>query len=140
MSEGNGTGIIRIGRKGLRKFAFGEDGAPFEVDVVVAYQRWMEIDDEFRPPLPDEEGNRLVPVADMGRYNAAAAAFATELAHDPKKPNVLTVTEAREFIELLRQEYNRMADFFRPKLRAAPASPATSGAALRFSEEDQGQS
>ena len=42
MSANNG--IIRIGRKGIAKFAFGSDGEPFEVDVVVAFQRWIEIE------------------------------------------------------------------------------------------------
>ena len=46
MSAGS-NGVIRVGRKGRKKFAFGE-GEPFEVDVVVAFQEWICIDDGFR--------------------------------------------------------------------------------------------
>lgn len=84
MSEGNG--VIRIGRKGRKKFAFGDDGQPFEVDVVRVFQQWIEIDDGFRPDEEDAQGRRPIPLTDMPAYHDAAVTFVKELASaDPAK-------------------------------------------------------
>lgn len=128
MSTSNG--VIRIGRKGLKKFAFGDDGRPFEVDVVVEFQRWVEIDDSFRPPEPDEEGLRRIPAKDMGEYHKAAVGFVFSLSNTE-----VTTAEALDFIARLREQYDELASFFRPKLREEQDSPVSSGAELRFLEE-----
>ncbi len=139
MSANNG--VIRIGRKGLKKFAFGEDGAPFEVDVVVAFQEWIGIDDSFRPMLPDDDGNRMIPVDQMPAYHDAAVKFVQNLATDytpgsgTGKPPNITTAEALDFVARLREQYDELAVFFRPKLREERDSPATSEAELRFSVE-----
>lgn len=137
MSASNGTGVIRVGRKGRRKFAFGEDGEPFEVDVVVAFQEWVRIDDEFR----QEHEDRTIPPSAMADYHEAAVRFAyvqAGLAYPPPEAcdaNKITTAEALDFIARLRECYDEVADFFQPKSRAAPDSPDTSGAELRFSTE-----
>ena len=134
MSKSNG--VIRIGRKGIKKFAFGEDGTPFEVDIVEAWQGWITVDDGFRPVDEDEQGNRLIPVSEMAAYHAAAVAYVEMLAGtDTSQPNTISKAEALDFIARLREEYDELADFFRPKSRQKPDSPATSGAELRFSVE-----
>lgn len=125
MSSNNGTGVIRIGRKGLKKFAFG-DNPVFEVDVVVAFQRWLVIDDSFRTT----DGDRRIPVADVPAYHAAAQGFIAELGGGE-----VTTAEALDFLARLREQYDELADFFRPKLREERDSPDTSEAGLRFSEE-----
>ena len=129
MSTNNG--IIRIGRKGLKKFAFGDDGVPFEVDVVVAFQHWVEIDDSFRPADRDEEGNRSVPVQAMPEYHRAAVAFVKETSGGCD----VTVAEALDFIARLREQYDELAHFFRPKSREEPDLQDTSEVELRFSVE-----
>lgn len=141
MSANNG--VIRIGRKGLKKFAFGEDGAPFEVDVVVAFQEWISIDDTFRPIEVDDDGNRPIPVDQMPAYHQAAVEFVQGLAANgtrggvsPADTNRLTVAEALDFIARLREQYDELAVFFRPKLREEPDSLDTSEAELRFSVEE----
>lgn len=134
MSANNG--VIRIGKKGLKKFAFGETGAPFEVDVVVAFQGWLCIDDEFR----EREGcvDRTIKTADMPEYHQAAVQYVTSLSNmnTPGQDGIqLTVAEALEFIALLREEYDGLLTFFRPKSLNEPDSPDTSEGGLRFSEE-----
>ncbi len=134
MSSSNG--VIRIGRKGLKKFAFGEDGAPFEVDIVTAWQKWVIVDENFRPTEEDEQGNRPIPLSEMLAYHQAAVVFVETLAGtDPSQANTITPAEALDFIARLREEYDELADFFRPKSRQKPDSPATSQAELRFSAE-----
>lgn len=135
MSKNNGDGVIRVGRKGRKKFAFGEDGEPFEVDVVVAFQEWIGIDDEFR----DRTEDRSVAVADMAEYHAAAVDFvrrkATSPIDDTEVP-LITTAEALDFIARLREQYDEVADFFQPRPRAERDSPDTSEAVLQFSAED----
>ena len=151
MSANNG--VIRIGRKGLKKFAFGDDGPPFEVDVVIAFQQWVTIDDGFRVKNPEGDG-RTIPVERMVEYHQAAVGFAYEFAgpteadqladsmsrqmgYPVKSIDSITTAEALDFIARLREEYDELADFFQPKLRERPGSRDTSEPALRFSVEGQ---
>lgn len=132
MSASNG--VIRIGRKGVKKFAFGDDGAPFEVDVVVAFQQWIMIDDEFRTLTEDKS----IPLAEMPRYHQAAVEFVEGLRKEPKEaPNYVPVNpaEALDFIARLREQWSELVDFFHPKSRQERDSPDTSEAELRFSVE-----
>lgn len=132
MSEGNGNGVIRIGRKGRRKFAFGEDGAPFEVDVVAAFQEWVCIDESIRDQFED----RVIPNSAMPEFHAQAVAFATRLAGKlTDGPPTVCPAEAMDFIARLREQYDEVATFFHPRSRAERDSPDTSAVELRFSEE-----
>jgi hypothetical protein len=139
MSANNG--VIRIGRKGLRKFAIGEENDPrqlpaFEVDVVDAFQQWIGIDDSLRPLTPDEDGNRSISTADMPTYHQAAVEFVESLGGLPYA-HKLTKAEALDFIARLREQYNELAVFFRPKSLQERDSPATSEApSLHFSAEE----
>lgn len=129
------NGVIRIGRKGISKFAFGEDGQPFEVDVVVAFQEWIGIDEQFRERGED----RVLATVDMPAYHQAAVEFVMSLSggsveSSPPHSNI-TTAEALDFIARLREQYDELAAFFRPRSRDEPNSPDTSGVELRFSAE-----
>ena len=127
MSANNG--VIRIGRKGLKKFAFGEEGAPFEVDVVQAFQQWLCIDEQFR----EHNDNRTIETPEMPQYHQAAVDFATTQAAGTVA--TVTIAEALDFIARLREQYDEVAAFFQPRSRDEPDSPGSSGAELRFSAE-----
>lgn len=134
MSANNG--VIRIGRKGIKKFAFGEDGAPFDVDVVVAFQEWMIVDEGFRlqegeDVAPDDVGT--IPTESMPAYHQAALDFVCRISGN--RPDSITVAEALDFVARLREQYDELLVFFRPKSREERASPGSSGAELRFSAE-----
>ena len=129
MSKNNG--VIRVGRKGVRKFAFGDDGEPFEVDVVVAFQEWICIDETFRESTED----RSILTAEMPEYHRAAVEFVSRLAGASSSHDKITTAEALDFIARLREQYDEVATFFRPKLRDEQESPGTSAAELRFSVE-----
>lgn len=126
------NGVIRIGRKGIKKFAFGEDGEVFSVDVVVAFQEWIRIDEEFRERSEDH----TVLLGDMVDYHRAAVEFAGGLAANAHgdRPKI-TTAEALDFIARLREQYDELVDFFRPKSREEPDSHGTSGVELQFSTE-----
>ena len=140
MSASNG--VIRIGRKGLKKFAFGDDGAPFEVDVVVAFQQWIIIDEAFRPIEEDAKGNRAIPTIEMPAYHQSAVVFVQQLATNPitNEQPIITVSEALDFIARLREQYTEMVGFFQARSPEERASPATSEGGLRFSVEPTEQS
>lgn len=128
------NGVIRVGRKGKKKFAFGEDGAPFDVDVVVAFQKWICIDESFREKAED----RVIPTADMEDYHQAAVLFVKQLATDPARLETepdITTAEALDFLARLREQYDEMVDFFQPRSREKRELPATSGMETRFSAE-----
>lgn len=125
------NGVIRIGRKGLKKFAFG-DGPVFEVDVVVAFQQFLVIDDSFRAE-EDAEGRRSIPLERMQDYHQEIVAFVSSLEGTPNAS--LTVAEALDFLARLREQYEEVATFFRPKSSDEQESPDTSQQALHFSEE-----
>ena len=127
MSENNG--VIRVGRKGKKKFAFGEEGKPFEVDVVVAFQEWIGIDNQFREMSDD----RTVPNASMPSYHQAAIDFVKQLAGEDCD---ITTAEALDFIARLMEQYNEVAAFFRPKSRDEPDSQGSLARELRFSAEE----
>lgn len=130
--SGASNGVIRVGRKGRKKFAFGDDGPVFEVDVVTEMFRWTEIDDTFRVPEgePDEG---LIQPGQRDAYHAAAVEFVRNLAGPEQGP--ITVAEALDFLARLREQYNELADFFRPRSHEKPASQDSSAVELRFSAE-----
>lgn len=143
MSEGNG--VIRIGRKGVKKFAFGEDGDPFEVDVVTAFQQWIAIDDQLRQSTGDDAGK--IRLEDMPTLHEAAVQFVQSLmphaiTNDAngaqiRVPPEITTAEALDFIARLREQYDELADFFLPRKRGALESPATSGVELQYSASEE---
>lgn len=126
-------GVIRVGRKGKKKFAFGEDGAPFEVDVVVAFQAWVCTDDQYRDQFED----RSIPTTSMPGYHALAVDFVRGLATSPITGEVpeVTTAEALDFIARLREQYDEVAAFFLPRSRDEQDSPDTSEVELKFSAE-----
>lgn len=126
MSENNG--VIRIGRKGQKKFAIG-DGPVFEVDVVSAFQAWVNIDESFR----DRSSDQSITNTDMPAYHQAAVAFVVGLM-GVDTANV-SIAEALDFLARLRECYDELADFFQPRSRGKRESPDSSGTELRFSVE-----
>lgn len=149
MSANNG--VIRIGRKGVKKFAFGDEDEPFEVDVVAAFQQWIIVDDQFRLEEGTDGSDRSIPIAVLPEYHRAAVEFVHHLMIDGTKSAKrmteieaagikiaeVTTAEALEFIARLREQYDELADFFQPRLREERDSPGTSGegSRLRFQVE-----
>lgn len=120
MSANNG--VIRIGRKGLKKFAFGEEGSPgseeFQVDVVSVFTEWLNIEDGFRPDEADADGNRPIPRAELPAYHNAAVMFVERLRKgDKNHPDYqpINVGEALDFFARLREEFDKLLTFFRPR-------------------------
>ncbi len=142
MSKSNG--VLRVNRKGRQKCAFGEEGSPgevvFEVDVVDTFQQWIDVDEGFRADTEDRT------IEDMPAYHRAAVEFVRRLAGDAATQTNFTITtaEALDFLARLREVYDDLAAFFRPRSPEERGLPATLAAAspdtsprteLRFSTE-----
>jgi hypothetical protein len=138
-SNAQSNGVIRVGRKGKKKFAFG-DGPDdvFEVDVVEKFQEWISIDESFRPEVPTthDRGEKVRPVPNerMAEFHAALFDFAKRCAGD-KAPADLTLAEAIEFKTKLMEVYDELSDFFVPKSREKSSSPLSAEARLSFSPD-----
>ncbi len=130
MSAENGVEIIKIGRKGRKKFQLG-DRPPFEIDVILVQNQWLEIDRGFR----DEKDE--IPPERNAEANKAAWLFVSELCGtpttSPDDAESLTMTEALEFLNVLTREGAKLADFFVPKLPEGQSSSGRS-TTLHFSE------
>jgi hypothetical protein len=111
------NGVVRISRKGKKKFAFGEDGQPFEVDVVQTWQEWLNIDETLRGE--DDK------IADWSTYHQAAVEFACRIAGMQSVAG-MTQAEALDFVARLREEYDDLAVFFRPRSREERGLQGTS--------------
>jgi len=114
-TNGNDDGILRIGRKGKVKFAFGENGTPFIVDVVAISNRWWEI----RRNFADKDDK--VPPDRIEEFNRTAIAFVCELA--PKDSGPESNAEVEEFFKLLADERQKLQRFFVPASPEEPSSP-----------------
>ncbi len=140
MSASNG--VVRISRKGKKKFAFGEEGSPgsepFEVDVVNTFHDWLAIDEEFRSQYEeDANGARPIPQSEMHKFHQAVVDFVENLRGKSTEREPVTTAEASDFLARLRECYDELVVFMRPKLREKQDSPVTSEATseLQFSEE-----
>jgi hypothetical protein len=125
MSEANG--VIRIGRKGKMKFAFG-DGPAFEVDIIEIHDEWWVIDQSLR------DAENKVPVDQTCAYNMSKLTYVQNIVNKACGPGapILTHAEAAEFIVKVQQEVLKLRDFFDPALSEQPISPLPTE--LRFSQ------
>lgn len=130
MSQSNG--VIRIDKKGKKKFAFG-DGEVFEFDVVEVFQKWIIIDDQFRPDEPNEAGHRVISVEEVPQWHQALVLFVKSLMVSDQD---ITIAEGLEFLARLREEYDKLVDFFHPRSKDEHESPDTSRSEIVFSEEE----
>lgn len=122
MSEGNGDGVIRIGRKGKKKIALG-DGEPRDLDIVDVSNRWSEIDRSFR------DADFKIPSERIAEANEAAYAFVMGIFEDAS----ITRAEALEFLKIITEEAAKLSDFFTVKSGSVEPSSQESTTTLRFS-------
>jgi hypothetical protein len=137
VSEQNGDGIIKIGKKGIRKFEFGDEKAAVivELDVVATFDKWCEVDRSFR----DAEGK--IPKERLGEFNAAAFLWTKEIIQatgDPKASRgtvnaQLSVAEAICFVNALSKEVEKLKLFFDPPTDDAPSLPKRSEISVEYS-------
>ncbi len=106
MSEGNGYGdatqIIKVGKRGMRKFQYDEEPEVL-LDIVHVSNQWAIIDEGYR----DEKGQ--VPRARWNEYADAQVKFAEDCLGVKDK---MSKAEAMQFIQLMDKEAKKLNDFF----------------------------
>ncbi len=126
------NGVVRIARKGLVKFAFG-DGPEFQIDVIAVYDEWWQADASMRT-------DGKLPTDKQVAWNETRRAFVQNIAaqaarkSDPAcdwKP-ALSMAEVGEFMARLNDEVEKLRPFFAPTAGVPPSSPENTG--LRFSQ------
>jgi hypothetical protein len=111
-SSENGIPILKIGRKGKMRLAFG-DGQPFEIDVIGVNAAWSAIDNQFR----DDKGQ--IPREKLAELHSEAWNFVRGLS----KQDDLSLAEALEFLRVITEEGEKLKGFFEIKSSAKPSSP-----------------
>ena len=115
MSEGNG--ILKIGRKGKKKFAIG-DGAPFEIDVIAENNRWIRLSNEYCTEK-NEDGQMVCPRNQMEARELAGWQYVQQISGTAD----VTLAEALEFLSVLAEEAGKLQPFFKPRSSDEPSSP-----------------
>lgn len=129
MSGQNGEKVIRIGKKGRRTFALGDDessqiGQTFTVDVVHVYNQYLESTKAFE----NEEGKippEAIPQVNKMGFDLLAGMAGFKTPREAEDAG-LTLAMSLEFFHLLEEEFVRLADFFAPKSKEESSSPAKS--------------
>lgn len=138
-------GVIRIGKQGVKKYAFAT-GPAFEVDLVRAFDWWIEIDGTFRG------ADGAVPKDQLAAWNKARVNFArlyvTALARPAPdgSPPALDQQVANEivagmddaqclgFLLSVESEVGKLKDFFAALTGAEPSPAPPSESATVFTE------
>jgi hypothetical protein len=116
MSQENGVPIIRLGRKGVRKFQFDEDTPIVELDVIHCWNQWLQIERSFR----DEKGD--VPPEKNPEVNMALNDFACAML----QVQAMSDANALEFQAILGREVDKLLPFFDVKSSEEPSSQPNS--------------
>ena len=125
------NGVIKLNRRGLAKFQFGDDEPIFEVDVIAVYDSWYEIEWQLR----DADG--VLPVAKWNEHGQNRLNFVQAVVNDAYGPTgkgapTLTRGEAESFIAAITEEAAKLRNFTKPKTEEKPSSPESTE--IRFSQ------
>lgn len=128
------NGVVRIARKGIVKFAFGEEGDEFSVDVRVIYDAWTEIDWQLR----NEKGE--LPTDKRVEHGQNRIRFVQAVVNDAYAANGLAAipevsgSEAIAFIDRVVEEVEKIHNFFSPKKDEPSSLPASPEMRINFSQ------
>jgi hypothetical protein len=126
----NGEHVLRIGRKGCVKIAFGDEAA-FSIDVIETSNQWLQVEQQFR------DADNKVPLAELVAMNNRAWEFVRDLAghkgYSAEAVQAITLAESLEFMKIVTEESQRLSGFFTVKsVKEEPSSPEPT-TTLRFS-------
>ncbi len=111
------NGVVRIGKKGIKKFAFG-DGPEFEVDAIAASNDWDEFSEQFWEVGPD--GTKTLKSGK--EYYTYLQQWVTQLNNGVP----VSQMEAAEFLKEIRLYVESCADFFDIRRHKKQPSPGSS--------------
>jgi hypothetical protein len=132
------NGVLRVGRRGrgLKKFAFSDDGPGVEIDVIEVYDEWCDVDEDMR----DDASKIKISMNEYGRkrqeFVQGLVSNAYAKTGQEKVVPVITRAEAEDFIRMIFTEVKVLRNFTSEKTANDSSSPGSSGpeTELRFSQ------
>ena len=132
------NGVIRIAKRGLAKFQFGDEDSTEPVltlDVISVYDQWAEMEWLLR----DKDG--VLPNDKINEHGQNRLDFVQGIVNDAygkiaEKPPVPTITraEAEAFIVEVSRKAKELRDFFVPKKDEPSSVPINTETEIRFSQ------
>lgn len=137
--HGNMNGVVRISKRGLVKFQFGDetDNEPvLTFDVVEVHDNYMQVDWQYRDKdgvLPKEKWRENSDECFQVLQSFVNDAYAKS--GGDKTPYLLSRGEAEIFLSMIRKEVKMLRDFISPP-KEEPTSPQANseGTEVRFSQ------
>ena len=137
--HGNMNGVVRISKRGLVKFQFGDetDNEPvLTFDIVEVFDNYERVNWEFR----DKDG--VLPKEKWQEHSDALFQVLQSFVNDAykkyagdKTPYLLSRGEAEIFLSMIRKEVKMLRDFISPPKDEPTSPPANSeGTEVRFSQ------
>lgn len=107
------NGVLKITKKSIRKFQFGEGEPEIALDVIEIADQWHEINFALRVL---ENDVYVLPINKVNEFSANRLNFvqglvAVAYAQLEKQPLTLSRIEAEQFIELVQQEARELRNF-----------------------------
>lgn len=133
------NGVIKITRRGVAKFQFGDDDAPFSIDILAVYDQWYVVNWQLR--VIDEKGDGVVPTDKQDEFGQNRLDFVQGLVNSAYESQglgnapVLCRAEAEAFIEEVGKQAMELRNFTFGK-KEPPSSPqeSTDQARINFSQ------
>jgi hypothetical protein len=131
------NGVVRINKRGLAKFQFGEDeGEPvLTLDVIAIYDAWHSVIWELR----DKDG--VLPNDKQNDYGQNRLNFVQSIVNDAYKKAdanapvpTITRAEAEMFIAEITKKAEELRAFFYPPKETPSSLPGSSATEIRFSQ------
>lgn len=130
------NGVIRIGRRSLRKFQFEDAGPVVEFDVIEVSDQWHEVNFALRV----KEGDDLVlPPEKFNEFKVNQLNFVQSLVNDAyeklgAQAPQLTRGEAEEFIRQVQEATVQLRNFTSPRTDETSSAPESMDRGLDFSQ------
>jgi|HubBroStandDraft_2_1064218.scaffolds.fasta_scaffold461036_2 hypothetical protein len=126
MTTATDNHVLRIPRQGMAKFALGDDGPTFELDLIHAHDGWIGIQNGYF----DEAGK--IPDAKADEWRETRRAHFQALVQEAynainagEAPR-MTRWEVEHIWHVVREEVRKLRDFLSPVSVTPPSPPANS--------------
>lgn len=135
MTTASMNGVIKIAKRSMRKFQFGDDQPVVEFDVIAVYDQWHQVNFALRVKQDDDW---IVPADKVDEFGLNRLNFVQALLNDAYPEGIvaptLTRSEAEEFIKQVQNEAAELRNFIYPKSDETSSAPESTEQETRFSQ------
>jgi hypothetical protein len=129
------NGVVRISRRGIAKFQFGDDDAPFEVDVIAVYDAWQTI--MWSHLELNDKGEGILPNSKIEEYGQVRLDFVQSVVNTAYQrlggsPPDLSRAEAEAFLNEIAAQKEVLRNFTGSKKETPSSAPESTGDSERI--------